>query len=63
MGLTLGLLLPASGLNLRGLCFLLPALGLDPRSLGLLLQVLDLDLGSLGRPGSLFLQLCITLRS
>ena len=59
MGLTLGLLLPASGLDPRGLGFLLPALGLDPGSLGLLLQALGLDPSSLGRPGSLSPQLCI----
>ena len=63
MELTLGLLLPASGLDPRGLDLLLPASDLDPRGLGLLLQALDLDLGSLDRPGSLLLQLCITPRS
>ena len=55
MGLTLGLLLPASGLDPRGLSFPLLALGLAPRSLGLLLQALDLDPGGLDHPGSLFL--------
>jgi len=34
MGLTLGFLFPALGLDPRGLGFLLPALDLDPRSLG-----------------------------
>ena len=63
MGLTLGLLLLASGLDPGGLGFPLLALGLDPRSLDLLLQALDLDLGSLGRPRSLSLQLYITPRS
>ena len=53
MELTLGLLPPASGLDLRGLVFLLPTLGLNPRCLDLLLQVLGLDPSSLGRPGSL----------
>ena len=44
MGLTLGFLLPALGLDLRGLGFLLPALDLDsssldrPRSLSLALH-------------------------
>ena len=60
MELTLGLLPPALGLDLRGLGFLLPTLGLDPRCLGLLLQVLGLDPRSLGHPGSLSPQLCIT---
>ena len=60
MRLTLGFLLPALGLNPRGLGFLLPVLGLDPRGLSFLLLALDLDPRSLGRPGSLFLQLCIT---
>jgi len=60
MGLTLGLLLPATGLDPRGLGFLLTALGLDPGSLGLLLQVLGLDPRSLDHPRSLSPQLCIT---
>ena len=60
MGLTLGFLLLALGLNPRGLGFLLPALGLDLRSLGLLLQALGLDPRSLGRPRSFTLQLCVT---
>jgi hypothetical protein len=59
-GLTLGLLPPASGLNLRSLSFLLPTLGLDPRRLDLLLQALGLDPRSLGRPGSFSPQLCVT---
>ena len=46
MRLTLGLLLPPSSLDPRGLGFLLQALGLDPRGLG--------------RRGSLSPQLCIT---
>ena len=54
-GLTLGLLLLASGLDPGGLGFLLLALGLDPRGLGFLLPALDLDSRSLGRTGSLFL--------
>ena len=60
MGLTLGLLLPASGLDLRGLGLLLLASGLDLRGLGLLLQALGLDSRSLGCPGSLSPQLCVT---
>ena len=60
MELTLGLLLPALGLDLTGLGFLLPAQGLGPRSLGLLLQALGLDPRSLGRPRSFTPQLCVT---
>ena len=58
--LTLGLLPPASGLDLRGLGYLLPTLGLDPRRLGLLLQALGLNPRSLGRLGSLSPQLYVT---
>ena len=59
MELTLGFLLPASGLDLTGLSFLLPAQGLGPGSLGLLLQTLSLDPRSLGHPGSFTPQLCV----
>ena len=49
MGLTLDFLFPALDFDLRGLGFLFPVLDIDPRSLG--------------RPGSLLLQLYISLGS
>jgi len=58
--LTPGLLLPASGLDPRGLGFLSLESGLDLGSLGLFLQALGLNSRSLGRLGSLSPQLCIT---
>jgi len=60
MGLTLGLLFLALGLDPRGLAFLFPALGLDLRGLDFLLLALDLDPRGLGRPRSLLLQFCTT---
>ena len=63
MGLTLGFLFPALDLDPRGLGFLFPALDLDSRGLGFLFPAWDLDLRGHGRPGSLLLQLYISLGS
>ena len=60
MELTLGLQLPASGLDPRGLGFLLPTQGFGPGNDSLLLQALGLDPRSLGRPRSFTPQLYVT---